>query len=180
MSVDWDFGQLDLADSEVDSGERRLKPGRYICVIKDANLEKTSTDKNGRRIQLILVDKNGAGSITESINIHLPKSPDATEIGKKHLKTLLTHGGHESPSAPGDINSLKGLVVGVNVVAEPFEDQKGEKRMGSAVDGWHPYFNPEGATGLGELAPKQPTEDGLHPNQKGGVIDDKDFDDIPF
>ena len=149
MSNDWNgFDSLDLSDVTEDSGERRLRPGRYVCKITDASIESTK-DKKGRKVVVTLQDTAGNGGIVDYINVFLPGKEKAMEIGRKRLKTLLVHGGHENPDKPGDIKNLIGMTVGVNVEAEPYTDQNGKEQMGSAVASWHPYFEPKGAVGLG-------------------------------
>ena len=106
---EFDFGQLDLENSEVDSGERRLRRGRYVTKVTAASLEKVGERGTGRAVKVTFVDLAGNGSITTYINVHLPGKQEATEIGKKQLKTLLTHGGHPNPNAPGDIKTIEGL-----------------------------------------------------------------------
>lgn len=184
MSDNWSLDDLDLSEVEADSGEMRLKPGRYVCKITHASLEKITDGQNagGRRLQLAFADTQGNGTIKESLNLHLPKSPKAQDIGRKALKTLLTHGGHPTPNKLEDVNSVKGLTVGVNVAPDTFKNDKGETIQTSSVHGWHPFFNPEGALNLGPSAPAAaPAASGKHPNQTGGaVVTDDDFDDIPF
>lgn len=182
MSDDFDFGSLDLSEYDADSGEMRLKPGRYVCRITEASLEKVTSEgnKGGRRLQVVFADRDGHGTIRESINVHLPKSSEATEIGKKQLKTLLTHAGHPTPNNPGDISSIKGLVVGVNVDKDTFKNDRGDIIPTSKVHGWHPYFNPEGAVNLGPSLVEVARSNSVHPNQTGGQITETDFDDIPF
>jgi len=174
----WNFGDLDLSDSEVDSGEQRLQPGRYICEVVHAELKSVKTDARAKRLEVGFVDVSGLGSIRESINIHLPKSEEATQIGKKQLITLLTHGGHPTPERPGDIKSLVGLTVGVNVSIDKYQDKKGEMRDGAAIDSWHPYFNPEGATNLGPKPKANGAASSSVPPTE--AVQQSAFDDIPF
>tara|TARA_R110000764_G_scaffold1308_5_gene5200 strand:+ start:1516 stop:2052 length:537 start_codon:yes stop_codon:yes gene_type:complete len=176
---EFQLDQLDLSNVEADSGESRLRAGRYVCRVDDASLEKVSTDANGRRIQVKFIDNSGLGFISESINIHLPKSEKGTEIGKKQLLTLLTHGGDSVPTSPSieKIRSVK--AVGVNVIDEVYY-KDGVQKMGSKVDSWHPYFSPESAMNLGP-APMSPTPS-KSANGTGtpSPVPSSTFDDIPF
>jgi len=178
---EFQLDQLDLSNIEADSGESRLKSGRYVCRVDSATLEKVSTDANGRRIQVKFVDNSGLGFISESINIHLPKSEKGTAIGKKQLLTLLTHGGDSVPTSPS-IEKIRGIeAVGVNVIDEAyFKD--GMEKMGSKVDSWHPYFSPEAALNLGPAldAPKSLNGTASLAMNSKAAVSPSNFDDIPF
>lgn len=131
------FSFSDLNLSGVDVGRASgtgLKPGRYICKVTEAKLEDVKSG-SGKKLTVSLAELGGAGSITHWINVYLPKSEEATRIGREQLKALLTHGGHPSPDKPGDVRTMKGLIVGVVVVSEEYV-KNGETRKGSAVSGY--------------------------------------------
>jgi hypothetical protein len=95
------FNDLDLSSSKVSAGGGKfLTEGRYLVKIKNAEWVKSS---------------KGSGSTTGYYNVKVPSSTESERIGREQLKTLLYWAGHPSPDKPGDINSLKGLVVGVFV-----------------------------------------------------------------
>ena len=174
---EFQLDQLDLSNVEADSGESRLRAGRYVCRVDDASLEKVKTDPNGRRIQVKFIDNSGLGFISESINIHLPKSDKGTEIGKKQLLTLLTHGGDSVPTKPS-IEKVRGIkAVGVNVIDEVYY-KDGVQKMGSKVDSWHPYFAPDSAVNLGAAPMSPPPTQGT--NGAAAPVSASTFDDIPF
>jgi hypothetical protein len=136
----FDFRSLDLEGVEVSSGGS-LPPGRYECVVKEAKLRDSKA--GGKMIELSLNDMGGAGSIRHWLNVLVPKSEEATRIGREQLKALLVHGGHSNPNHPGDISSLAGLKVGINVKEESYVDKYGTERAGSRVSSFFPL---EGVT----------------------------------
>jgi hypothetical protein len=172
MIMGFTFNDLDLSSNTASSGERRLKAGRYACKITGVEL-RTNKDGVGRSIQVEFTDVDSGGKIMDFINVYLPNSPKAETIGRDRLKSMLEHGGHPTPDKPGDIKSLVGLVVGVNVEESEYVSN-GETRIGSEVASWHPYFSAEGATGLGE----KPTATApVKPNGSAPAFHD---DPIPF
>jgi len=136
----FDFRSLDLEGVEVSSGGA-LPPGRYECIVKEAKLKDSKA--GGKMIELQLSDMGKAGSIRHWINVQVPKSEEATRIGREQLKALLVHGGHPNPNHPGDIASLAGLKVGVTVKEESYVDKYGTERAGSRVSSFFPL---EGAS----------------------------------
>jgi hypothetical protein len=174
---DFDFSQLDLSEYEVDSGEERLRAGRYICKVTEAKVEPMKS-KNGYTLVLRLEDKvTGHGSIPMFITVKHSKSAKAQQIGLAQVKTLATHGGLPNPDKVGDVKNLVGLEVGVKVSPEPWTDDNGEERTGSAVDKWHPFFDPaKGATGPDPVETKGSDSVKTPPPPKADPFDD----DIPF
>lgn len=129
------FSDLNLSGVDVGrAGGGSLKPGRYLCRVISAELGDTRT--GGKKITVKLGEIGGGGAITDWINVNLPGKEEATRIGREQLKALLTHGGHATPDKPGDIRSMKGLIVGVVVVEESYTDNAGQAKKGSSVSGY--------------------------------------------
>jgi hypothetical protein len=173
---DFDFSKLDLSKYEVDSGEERLRAGKYVCKVTEAKIE-TMKSGNGRTLTLRLEDvKTGHGSIPMFITVEHNKSAKAEEIGLKQLKTLAAHGGLANPNQIGNVKNLVGLQVGVKVSPEPWTDDNGEERTGSAVDKWHPFFDPSRTTATGP----DPVEAKAPAAPAASKEDPFEDDDIPF
>jgi hypothetical protein len=49
----------------------------------------------------------------------------------------LVHAGHPNPDRPADIATMKGLVVGVNLVADEYKDKDGNQRSGIKVRSYY-------------------------------------------
>lgn len=146
--MSWSFTDLNLNGVEAQKGAATLKPGRYVCEVSEAELK--TTKAGGRQLFVKLNDINGGGYVADWITLTHPKaatdkgSKQAVEIGMSRLKALLLYGGHPNPDRPGDIASVNGLVVGVNVEqSEDWTDDKGVTRKGGgkpAKSG--AYFSP--------------------------------------
>ena len=130
--MSFSFSELNLTQVATQSGSV-IKPGAYQCEVTKAELNKTRT--GGHQVVVTLSDVKGSGTIRHFINVHNPNSQKATEIGQSELKTLLVHGGHPTPDAPGDIKSLVGLKPGVRVIEDTYM-KDGESRTGSSVRGY--------------------------------------------
>lgn len=126
----FDFRSLNLEAVETSSGGGALQPGRYICKVQDVEIK--ATKSGGKQLEVKFAEVNGAGTIRHWINLHTPSSPEATRIGLEQLKALLVHGNHPNPNHPGDIATLRGLVVGVAVREDTYV-KNGEERTGSKV-----------------------------------------------
>lgn len=155
----FDFGSLDLSNVKAATAGAVLPPGRYVCTTSDAKVENTK-EGGGKYLSVRLKEINGKGVITGRLNLHLPKSAEATRIGLEQLKGLLTCGGHEDPNNVGQlgVSSINGLTVGVIVKGEKYQ---GEDR--SAVSG---FCKPSDVKGYESQVP-----------QETGSIGDSD---IPF
>lgn len=160
------FNNLNLENVQAAAAADTLKPGRYHCEVKKAEIKQTRT--GGSQIEVTLVDQGGAGSIRAWINVHVPSSSEATRIGREQLKSLLVFGGHKNPDHPGDIKTLVGLKPGVTVTSDDYE-KDGETRKGSKVRG---FFDPSEMGGSG-AAPKSAPKVDAPP---GMGLDDE----IPF
>lgn len=125
-----DFANLDLSNVQ-EAGPRTLRPGIHQCKIVEAKVEPTRG--GGTRVAVKFEGTHEPGFVYDFINIHLPgKNPRAEEIGRERLKSLLVAAGHPNPNRPGDIRSLLGLQLMVNVEqGEDYRDQRtGEVRRG--------------------------------------------------
>lgn len=156
------FRDLNLTNIKESSGALTLKPGTYTCKVNEAKIDKIKS--GGQQLVVKLSDTEGQGSITDWIVVNNPNSEMNTRIGLERLKSLLVHGGHKDPDNIGQhgVESIKGLVVGVQVKSEPWTNDKGKTVDGSRV---HYYFK---------------IEDGnaTQPADAGGFDDMKD--DIPY
>lgn len=161
------FNNLNLSGVDAAKGGGSLQPGRHVCKVSDATVRDTRT--GGTQVEITLQDVAGTGSIRAFLNVHVPSSADATRIGREQLKALLVHGGHSNPDKPGDIRSLKGLVLGVGVKAESYE-KNGETRTGSKV---HYFFDPKEDGYAGAKS------GGAATSQTSGAHNNMD-DEIPF
>lgn len=144
--MSFSFRDLDLSGNSIESGSVMLEPGRHVTKITDASI--TNTKTGGKQVLVVLTAMNGDGSIRDYINIVVPgasadeKKAMSQRIGRDRLKALLHFGGHKNPDNPGDISSMIGLVVGVNVTEDEYEDKEGNKRKGSRVKRGGAYFSP--------------------------------------
>lgn len=134
------FRNLNLSNVTAAGGSTRIKPGRYVVRVNGAEIRETKS--RGHQVVVELVDDGTGAKISDWINVNVPTSTKATQIGLERLKSLLVNSGHSNPDQPGDIKSLIGLRVGINVVEEEYEDKEGNKKSGSSV---HYYYKPENA-----------------------------------
>ena len=119
--ADFSFNKLNLKNVDVTTaGNGTLPPGRHICKVSDATLKDTRA--GGKMIELQFNEIDGKGGIRNWLNVMVPSSEKATQIGREQLKGLLVWGGHEDPDNIGKhgVGSIKGLVVGVRVVADTY------------------------------------------------------------
>ena len=133
--MSFSFNDLNLSTVEASGVSSALRPGRYVCLAKEAKLKDTKS--GGKMVEVELEDVGGMGSLRAFLNVHIPSSDQATRIGLEQLKSLLTYGGHKDPNNVGKhgIASINGLKVGVLVVAEQYT-KDGETRNGSRVKGF--------------------------------------------
>jgi len=177
--MSFSFNNLNLSGVSV-STSSLLKPGKYVVRISDAKVIDTS-DRSGKRLELNFAEVNGGGNIRHYVNLHLPKSPKATEIGKGQLKTILHFGGHANPDHPGDVNTMKGLIVGIVVGTEVY-NKDGESRTTSKVDRVVDPHEVNPAQYAARPAPKPAAANGIPsfgsdvPQQTARTMDDE----IPF
>jgi hypothetical protein len=162
------FRDLNLKDVQV-SGPS-LTPGSYVGHVVKAEIQPTRT--GGHQCVVTLKEEATGALITDYINVNVPSSEEATNIGRSRLKALLTFGGHPNPDNPGDIKTLNKLRVGFKVIEEEYE-KDGKKRMGTKLARGGAYFSPQdgaasdGAASSGGSAPATGV---------GSAMDD----DIPF
>lgn len=146
----WDgFGSLDLTEVEAEKGRASMLPGNYICRLTSAELKDTN-DKKGKGLIVAFKDENGGGSCETFINL-VNRNEEAERIGRGQLKALLIAGGHPNPDKPGDINSLKGLRVGVRIEqGDDWTDKNGNVRPGGGkVRRSGAFFSPDSNEVLG-------------------------------
>lgn len=152
---EWSIANLgpSLAGLEAESGSRRLGPGRWVVRITSAKVVPVGAGGTGRAVRFEFEEVGGAGEQTDQINVHLPgKNPQAVEIGKKRLVSLLKHS--DWPFEPAElgarddakIDSLVGKIVGLVVERDDEEwvTKSGEVRSGSNKPAkFGAYFDPE-------------------------------------
>lgn len=133
--MNFDFSSLNLSGVEAQRGSTSLRPGRHGCRTSDAEIK--TTQAGGKQVFVKLTEINGQGITQDYITVAHPKAATdekaamSVRIGLERLKALLTYGGHPNPDNPGDIKSINGLVVGVNVEeGDPWVDDKGVTRKG--------------------------------------------------
>tara|TARA_S200000501_G_scaffold55953_2_gene46122 strand:- start:16946 stop:17434 length:489 start_codon:yes stop_codon:yes gene_type:complete len=162
--MSFSFDKLNLSGVQASNASSILRAGRYLCTARNATL--SDTKSGGKYIEIELHDDNNMGSIKAYLNVYIPKSEQATRIGREQLKSLLTYGGHADPDNIGKhgVASINGLKTGVLVVSETYT-KDGEERTGSRVKG---FLDPSGFT--------QPKSSGLASSSQPEPVDD----DIPF
>jgi len=112
--MSWNFKNLNLQHVDEDR-PRSLEEGDYICTISDVQIK-----NNGGKTSLMISLKAPSGQVINEFckvddSDKSDKAQRGTSIGLSRLKAILKHGGHPNPDEPGDINSLKGLTVGVRM-----------------------------------------------------------------
>lgn len=107
------FDQLDLSGVQASSGGG-LDLGRQLVMITEPKMVPTASG-GGTKLEVKLTNPTTKKSMKHWINVHLPNSTEATRIGREQLKTMLVCAHHPNPDRPGDVATLNGLLVGVNV-----------------------------------------------------------------
>jgi hypothetical protein len=124
------FRDLNLSGVNPETSTPYLKPGRYVCDIINASLK--DVRNGGKQVEVEYKDVVTGGVTKDYITVLNAGSKDAQEIGRRRLKAILTYGHHPNPDNPGDINSLKGLRIGVNVdEGEDYTNDAGETKKGA-------------------------------------------------
>jgi len=108
------FNELDLSAVAESRGVSLLQPGTYDVKVLNAEWQEMSNG-NGHQVMVELEDTGGTGTIRHWINVSHKTSKQAQEIGQRQLKSLLQFGGHPNPDKPGDIGTMRGLIVGAVV-----------------------------------------------------------------
>lgn len=125
--MSFNFSSLDLTEVNQESGRRTLAAGDHSCRISDVEIKDT---RSGGKMLIIEMTGDGGQKVNDRINI-VNNSKEAVEIGRARLKHLLEMAGHPNPNQPKDVNSIKGLSVGVHVVdGADWADQEGMIRKG--------------------------------------------------
>ncbi|WP_066018331.1 DUF669 domain-containing protein [Endozoicomonas atrinae] len=121
------FDSLDLTN--VEAGDSYLKAGQFRCEVVKASVEQNKA-KTGRFVKVEMKCMDGNGVTVDRFNVQ-NANPKAVEIGLQKLKKFLIETGHPNPDKPGDINSLSGLKVVVNLKrGDDFVTDTGERREG--------------------------------------------------
>lgn len=143
------FGSLDLTEVEAEKGRATMLPGNYICRITNAEIKDTK-DGKGKGLVVEFKDVNGSGTCDTFINL-VNRNEEAERIGRGQLKALLIAGNHPNPDKPGDINSIKGLTLGVRIEqGEDWQDRNGNMRPGGGrVRRSGAFFPPDANEALG-------------------------------
>lgn len=108
----FNFGSLNLSGVQT-SSTGGLDLGRQLVIVTEAKI--VPTNSGGSKLEVKLTNPKSKKSMKAWINVHLPSSPKATEIGLETLKTLLVCAHHPSPDHPGDVATLNGLMVGASI-----------------------------------------------------------------
>jgi len=125
--MSFNFSSLDLTEVNQESGRRTLAAGDHSCRISDVEIKDT---RSGGKMLIIEMTGDGGQKVNDRINI-VNNSKEAVEIGRARLKHLLEMAGHPNPNQPKDVNSIKGLSVGVHVVdGADWADNEGMIRKG--------------------------------------------------
>jgi len=125
--MSFNFSSIDLTEVNQESGRRTLTAGDHACRISDVEIKDT---RSGGKMLIIEMTGDGGQKVNDRINI-VNNSKEAVEIGRARLKHLLEMAGHPNPNKPSDVNSMKGLSVGVHVVdGADWADQEGMIRKG--------------------------------------------------
>ena len=101
---DWNgFSSLDLTKVESSSGYVRLPKGEHHVKITDAVMKDSST--GGKYLQVNFKGVEEVGDINANFNL-VNKNPQAVDIGKRQLKSLLIAAQHPNPDKPGDLSLI--------------------------------------------------------------------------
>ncbi|MDG1415949.1 MAG: DUF669 domain-containing protein [Alphaproteobacteria bacterium] len=123
------FAELDLSSVDI-QGSSILSPGQYEASIKSAAMQPT---KNGKGSMLVVEYTVPTEGEIKDWMVLFHESDQTARIAREKLKTMLTHAGHPNPDKPGDVSSLKGLKVGINVVeGDKWTDDQGNVRDGGS------------------------------------------------
>ena len=136
--TDWNgFSSLDLTKVESSSGYVRLPKGEHHVKITDAVMKDSAT--GGKYLQVNFKGVEEVGDINANFNL-VNKNPQAVDIGKSQLKSLLIAAQHPNPDKPGDVASLKNLELAVVVGdGKPFTGDDGKERTQTEVKVYKPY-----------------------------------------
>jgi len=148
------FADLDLSDTT--AAGTVVPPGKHIAKISHAAMAKSKAGSAMLNVSF----RTRVGDIMSRFNIGHPK-PDVRDLAKSQLKGLLECAGHPNPNRPGDVNTLVGLTVGINV-----REQKNDPSYTEVGS----YFAPDQGEASAAAAPQQDAR------PAAGAIDD----DIPF
>jgi hypothetical protein len=133
FSNGFSFSNLSLEGVQAAAAAKLLPPGRYVAKV--VNAEVADSKSGGKLLKFRVEDVKGRGILSGNLNLMVPGSEKATQIGLEQLKGLLVHGGHPDPDNIGmhGVQSIKGLTVGVVVGTEVYN---GENR--SRITGFCP------------------------------------------
>ena len=104
---------------------------------QDAVMKDSAT--GGKYLQVNFKGVEEVGDINANFNL-VNKNPQAVDIGKRQLKSLLIAAQHPNPDKPGDVASLKNLELAVVVGdGKPFTGDDGKERTQTEVKVYKPY-----------------------------------------
>lgn len=129
---------LDLSGVSASTGKTVLPTGIYNMKVVGSEIKETKT-KGGYMLIVSQEVKDGehAGKvIVDRLNV-VNANPQAEEIGKGVLKTILTVGGYANPDLFADSNDLLGMEFSVSVECS---DSKWTNDKGEEVDGKEQKF----------------------------------------
>jgi hypothetical protein len=144
------FGDLDLSEIEEDQRPLRLGQGEYDVKVSKAKME-PYTSVNGSaaaRLEVEFLSLDRKHYITERYNLH-NSNPEAQQIGKSQLKSMLIAAAHPTPDKPSDVSSIEGLELRVFIgMGKPYNDKNtGERKQFTEVKRYMPRGT--GASGGG-------------------------------
>lgn len=158
-----DFSFADLNLSNVAPQEARkagLPEGLHVIKIVDAKVLPEKSRNGYTEVQItgegVHVDGIVSDRIAVAHNDAEFAKTDKGIVGKNtqgkvvlggmtNIRSLCEFGGHPNPEKPGDIATLKGLVVGAKVVKEEYQ-KEGETRRISKFAQYDPFCRPERVT----------------------------------
>ena len=148
--ADWNgLGNLDLRKVESSSNYVRLPKGEHHVKITDAIMKDSSS--GGKYLQVNFKGVTEVGDINSNFNL-VNSNPQAVDIGKRQLKSLLLAAKHPNPDKPKDVASLKNLELNIVVGnGKPFTGDDGKTREQTEVKVYKELADGKAPSGGGEL-----------------------------
>ena len=113
--MSFECGKLDLSGIDEDTGPslNYIDVGNHVVKVSEASVKPCNNPAH-KMVSLTLADESGK-TMLHSFNV-VNGNPKAVEIGKSQLKSFLIAAHHPTPDKPGDIGSLNGLKVKIEVL----------------------------------------------------------------